>query len=271
MKFALMKLRLIIPVLLAGLLNVEVSAQQNLQVYTPSILFGKGDWEFKTFQNFYTQTQQFAPDGGKERTNRGREDYITSINQFLYGINGQLNVGFDVWVKKAQAHRPGISRTVISGVGPKIKIAPFRSIERLSIQSTFLFAVSDDLESRDPGAEQPFFFVETDKHLWLTQVFYDWRVSTDFQLFFQQTFWYNLVRDSFRQQNFLQTQTSVFASYFPNQKWTIYAMSEYFPTHYNDTDHSFELSYSYFIQSGIGLKYQLVPNFIELEALYTNF
>ena len=78
--------------------SLAVHAQNNLQNFTPSILFDKGDWEFKTFQNYYTQTKQFDTSGGKE--DKGfRETFFTSINQFLYGVNDQINVGFDVWVK----------------------------------------------------------------------------------------------------------------------------------------------------------------------------
>ena len=69
----------------------------------------------------------------------------------------------------------------------------------------------------------------------------------------------------------LKTQSSLFLSYFPNTRWTVYAMTEYFPTHYNATSQKGEAFYSYFIQSGLGLKYQLIPNFIELEGVCTNF
>ena len=87
----------------------------------------------------------------------------------------------------------------------------------------------------------------------------------------QQAFWYHLVRDSFRENNYFQTQTSLFVSFFPSSRWTLYGMSEYFPTHYNDGTQEREGFFSYFVQSGVGTKYQLIPNLIELEFLYTNF
>ncbi|MEQ9008785.1 MAG: hypothetical protein RLP12_12920, partial [Ekhidna sp.] len=43
------------------------------------------------------------------------------------------------------------------------------------------------------------------------------------------------------------------------------------PRHYDLNGEAASAFFSYFIQSGIGLKYQLVPNLIELEGLYTNF
>ena len=252
--------------LMAGL---SLAAQTNIQNYTPSILFDRGDWEFKSFQNLYTQTKSF--DGGRKVDTGVRETFFTSINQFLYGVNDQINVGFDVWYKASD--RTGDSFTTtsgISGFGPKIKIAPIKNLPRLSLQSTFLFNTLDDPE----GNEGTRYFLETDGHLWLNQLFFDLPLNEKSQLFFQQAFWYRFVDDgSFAGNNFLQTQTSVFYSYFPTSRWTIYGMTEYFPTHYNPSDEveSAEAFFSYFVQSGVGLKYQLIPNLIELEALYTNF
>jgi hypothetical protein len=250
-----------------------VSAQNNIQFYTPSLLFDKGDWELKTYQNVYSQTKSFGS-GALEKieTGRGRETYSTSINQFLFGFSDQINLGLDLWIKNVNLENgPYTSRTVVSGIGPKIKIAPFKQIKRLSIQSTFLFPVSADMEGRSAEASHPFLFVETDRSLWLTQFFYDLQLNPEWQLFFQMAFWQNFVRDSFRINNFLQSQTTAFVSYFPTSRWTIFGMTEYFPTHYNDQTQDFSVSFSYFIQSGLGIKYQLVPNLLELEAMYTNF
>lgn len=249
-----------------------VADAQNLQNYTPSILFDKGAWEFKSFQNLYTQTKAF--DGGsKVETGRGRESFFTSINQFLYGVNGQINIGADLWIKNVNLENGDFtSRTAITGFGPKVKVAPFAALPRFSIQSTALFSLADDLEGRAPDADKPFLFLEFDRStLWLTQFFFDQPIGQKWQFFFQQAFWYHFVRDSFRENNFLQTQTSVFVNYFPNSRWTVYGMTEYFPTHYNDAEQTGEAFFSYFVQAGLGLKYQLIPNFVELEALYTNF
>ena len=163
------------------------------------------------------------------------------------------------------------SQTGITGFGPKIKIAPIRSLPRLSLQSTVLFNFVDQPEGNFENSIQ---FLETDATLWLNQIFFDLPLNEKSQLFFQQAFWYRFVADgSFAANNFLQTQTSVFYSYFPTSRWTIYGMTEYFPTHYNSDDavESASAFFSYFIQSGVGLKYHLIPNLIELEALYTNF
>ena len=246
-----------------------LSQGTSLQAYTPSVLFNQGDWEFKSFQNVYTQTKSFGSGGEKVTNNIGRQTWITSINQFLYGISPKVNIGFDVWLKNANYELAGVaSRTAIVGVGPKVKIAPFSSIRKLSLQSTLLVPLADDLEGRPNHNEV---FLHNDGTVWLSQIFYDHPVNDNFQLFFQQAFWYNLVGNSFRTNNYLQTQTSLFLSFFPTTKWTVYGMTEYFPTHYNDSEQQGEAFFSYFVQSGLGLKYQLIANFIELEFLYTNF
>lgn len=261
-----MKLRLFILSLLVGSISI---AQENLQNYTPSILFDKGDWEFKTFQNLYSQTKSFNSKGKKVDSGKGRENYFTSINQFLYGLNDKINVGVDVWLKNVNVEPDSInSRTALVGFGPKIKIAPFSGLKRLSIQSTFLFPFAQDLEGR-PGKNEA--FLHKDGSLWLNQIFYDLPINSQFQLFFQQAFWYHIVRNSFRFNNYFESQTSVFLSYFPNSRLTFYGMTEYFPTHYNGGSQEREAFFSYFIQSGLGTKYQAIPNKLELEFLYTNF
>ena len=261
-----MKLKLLV---LACIISFVAQAQENLQSYTPSALFDKGGWEFKSFQNLYTQTKAFDGRGSKVSTGRGSETFFTSINQLLYGVNSKINIGADVWVKHVNLENPAFgSRTAVVGFGPKLKITPFKGVKRLSIQSTFLFPLADRLEGGRNDADP---FLHPDGSLWLNQVFYDLPINNKWQLFFQQAFWYNLVRNSFRANNYLQTQTSAFVSFFPTSRWTLYGMTEYFPTHYNHQQQSGEVFFSYFLQSGIGSKYQLVPNVIELELLYTNF
>lgn len=251
-----------------------VSGQSNLQNYTPSILFDRGDWEFKSFQNLYLESKKFDANGRKSDFDPNGNEvqptyFFTSINQFLYGVNDQINVGLDVWARSSdQQNDPAGATSGISGIGPKIKIAPFKSLPRLSIQSTFLVSTLDDPERNNDNR----FFLEWDANLWLNQVYFDLPLNEKSQLFFQQAFWYRFVKDgSSVENNFLETQTSVFYSYFPSSRWTVYAMSEYFPRHYDLGNERAEGFFSYFVQSGMGVKYQLIPNLIELEALYTNF
>ncbi|MGB3469032.1 MAG: hypothetical protein WBA74_27350 [Cyclobacteriaceae bacterium] len=266
-----MKYILLLPVFLL-IASATYAQEENLQTYTPSILFDKGDYEFKSFQNYYWQNSNFT--GTFSSSDKGENQvFFTSINQFLYGLNSKVNIGFDVWVKHTDLPFQGdrANQTGVSLFGPKIKVAPFKGLERLSIQTAYLFSTIDDQENRLPDSDLPGFFFSNDRDIWLTQFFYDLPVSDQFQLFFQQAFWYSNVDDSFLRNNYLETQSSVFFSYFATDRWTIYGMTEYFPRHYSFETQSSEFANSWFVQSGLGLKYQLIPGLIELEALYTDF
>jgi hypothetical protein len=250
------------------LLNFYVGAQTNLQNYTPSVLFQKGQWELKSFQNIYQQSKSFSANFSKTATGRGSEIYASSINQFLYGLSSNINIGFDVWAKGVKLQNSTRENWgAVANVGPKIKIAPFNNLPRFSIQSTWLFPTSSDLEGRESNNA----FLENDRQLWLTQFFYDKALSSKWQLFVQQAFWYSLVRNSYRENNFLETPVSAFISFFLNNKITLYGMTEYWPTHYNANLQKGSPFYEFFVQSGLGSKYQIIPSRLEVELLYTNF
>ena len=251
--------------------------KKNLQRYSPSVLLGKGDWELKLFNNLYTQTKSFDAQGKKVENDR-RETYYTLINQFLIGINKSINVGADVWVKSVNSNPMGGSafevfqiqeseqrRSGVTGIGPKIKIAPIKSQPYFSWQSIFLIPVAKDLEGIALDSKNPFLFLEWDRYLWMNQFFYDRKLGDKFQIFLQLAFWYSIVRDSSREKNFLETPASVFFSYFPTTRISFYFMTEYWPKHHQ------EPFFAYFIQSGLGGKYQIIPGLMELELLYTNF
>ncbi|MTI22959.1 hypothetical protein E1176_18155 [Fulvivirga sp. RKSG066] len=241
-------------------------AQSGLQNYTPSVLLLPGQWEFKNFHNYYTQTKQFGPNGGKVLTGRGRESYYTMINQFLYGVSDRVNIGFDVWLKAVDIEaNPSANWTAISGVGPKIKILP-TGVPGFSFQSTLLFPAAQDLEGDTDRA-----FLEHDRTLWINQFFYDRIVAPDFQVFAQFSIWYAFVRNSFRNNNYLQTPTSIFFSYLPTCKFTVYATTEFWPVHYDAALQEARAFHSFFLQAGVGIKYQLIEGHLELEFLYTNF
>ena len=73
----------------------------------------------------------------------------------------------------------------------------------------------------------------------------------------------------------LDLPASVFLSYFPTRKITIYAMTQHVHRFTNDiapqdptvTDWVIPANYT---ASGLGFKYQVLPN-LNLELLYTNF
>ncbi len=268
----------------------ESSDEPNLQAYTPSALFSKGQWEFKTFFNLYTQTTSFSDDG---LTSGPRSTFFTSINQFLIGISPKINVGADFWAKSVLAGGsqrenalnifsfPDDTGFVAAPLylGPKVKIAPFKKVPRLSIQSTFLIPVAKDFEGRDRTDENAFVFLEFDRQLWINDIFFDQSLGGGkWQAFVRASIWTSLPRNSFRNNPFVETPIAGFISYFPTSRITIYGQTEFWPKHIEDnfldngtSDNTFSAFNTYFVQSGLGGKYQLIPGLLELEALYTNF
>ncbi|MCG8699137.1 MAG: hypothetical protein MI922_13875 [Bacteroidales bacterium] len=259
------------------LIHVGASSQdKNIQQYTPSVLIEKGHWEYKFFNNLYTQTKGFDDSGDKINYD-GRGSYFSSINQFLYGVGPKLNVGFDLWVKSVRLDDTESSafktltfenspntRTAISGFGPKIKIAPLKSVEKLSLQSTFLIPIASDMEGVSNGKP----YLSEDSYIWFTQLFYDQSIGNKFQLFMQFAPWvyykkYDQPDDASRFS--YANPVSLFVSYFPTDRFTIYLQNEYWPSFGS------EGIASWFIQEGLGVKYQVIPGFLETEILATQF
>lgn len=270
-------------------LKTKDKKKQNLQNFTPSALFAKGQWEFKAFLNLYTQSSQFI---NFQKSRTIRSTYFTGINQFLIGVNDWLNVGANFWTKSVLVGGPrgdnplnillfpnddGFRFSPIY-FGPKLKVAPFKKAPRLSIQSTFLYPILNDYEGRNRTDSRAFLFLEFDRYLWINEVFFDKNLSDRWQVFLRGSIWASLPRDSYRQNLFVETPVSAFLSFFPNPKFTFYAQTEFWPKHVEDSpaavggvDNQFRAFNSFFVQSGLGAKYQLIPGRLELEALYTNF
>ena len=76
--------------------------KSNIQVFTPSALFRKGQFEVNVFNNLYTQTQ--VRDGAGEEVGLGqRQTFVNTMIQFTYGVSksARVNLGFDVYVSSA--------------------------------------------------------------------------------------------------------------------------------------------------------------------------
>ena len=202
-----------------------------------------------------------------------RSSYYSGIFQFFYGLSSSFNIGFDVYLKSVRVderssspfstllfeNRQG-SRTAITPMGPKIKFTPFKSLSNLSIQSTLLFPVGKDLEGQSNGKP----FLDHEKYTWWTQVFFDQTLSSKFQLFTEADLLLRIDDKLKSEETHVLSPLKAFISYFPAQKLTIYGMTDFTPKYGDDF-----LS-GYFLQSGIGTKYQLMPGLI-IELLYTDF
>ena len=241
----------------------------NVQSYTPSILINKGQTEFKLFNNLYTQTQYFNENSTKLDAG-GRSTFFTSIMEYNYGVSSRFTIGGELWYKAvkiganplnvlALTNSPS-ARTGVSGIGLKVKFNPIKKWHRLSVQSSLLVNPLSDPESKN--RDQP--FLDNNRHQWITKMFYDKMFKDKFQIFTQLSTWVSIDKELSSESSGISTPLEVFASYFPNKKITLYVQNQIWPS-WGGSGIS-----SYFVQEGLGVKYQLFPG-VELEGLYTQF
>ncbi|TRX52672.1 hypothetical protein FNH22_21730 [Fulvivirga sp. M361] len=259
-------------------MNVVVAQEEsNLEKYTPSVLLEKGKWEINSFYNLYTQTKVRDREGDEVSLGQ-RQTFLNAMYQFTYGVgqSGRVNIGFDVWATSAlyddEDSNPlkvllfsggDFNRTAVTGIGPRIRYVPFKSINGFSVQSTFLFPVAEDLETP--------FFTAHDRYTWFTQFFYDLKLNSSWRLFLEADFLYRIKRND-NQVNFFRTPLSGFISYFPSSRTTIFLNVQYAPRFErisNEQDETFGLN-NWFTQIGGGIKYQLKPK-LGIELSYGNF
>ena len=253
--------------------------KSNIQVFTPSALFQKGQFEFNFFNNLYTQTQ--VRDGEGEEVGLGqRQTFVNTMIQFTYGVSrsARVNLGFDLYVSSASVDNNSGSafnhffgdvdfrETVISYIAPRIKFVPFKKFPRVSIQSALLIPVASDLENREGR------FVNHDRYTWHTQLFTDFNIGSKFQVFLEEALFYRIKRNDNQDGNFARVFFSGFLSYFPSPKITVFGFGQYAPRFErlsNGFDSQFGLS-QWFTQVGVGAKYQVMPQ-LGLELSYGNF
>ena len=250
----------------------SANSQTNLEKYTPSILFSKGEWELNFFNNLYSQNTSRNAKG--EILNLGQQQtFINSLLQFTLGVSNdaRFNLGIDLMVTNAFYGKSstdtgirisdGFHESALSGFGPRIKLSPIASIPYLSIQSSLLFPITDDLESP---------FIAHDRVTWQTQVFYDHRISQKWRAFFELGLLhrFNHPSDEF----FFRIPGSVFLSYFPTGKISVYVNSQYAPR-FENVSNGFEEQFGlsqWYTLVGAGTKYQVLPS-LGLELSYANF
>lgn len=250
----------------------------NLQVYTPSALFSKGQFEIQSFNSLYSQKQIRDREGDLVELG-ARQQFLNSLWQFTYGISDskRINVGLDINIARAAYHTADANslaifggntvydRTAFASIGPRIKFVPLPSVPRLSIQSTFWIPLAKDLE-------QPLFTTH-DRYTWWTQIFFDRKVGEDFQLFLEASVLWRIARYH-TQHGFFRTPLSAFFSYFPSNKATVYAFSQYSPAYGKLYENDIAISdfgrTRWFTQLGVGAKYQVSPK-LGIELSYAHF
>ncbi len=254
---------------------------KSIQDYTLSVLYDKKEFEVRLFSNLYTQNASYDSKGVNQPDNfNGRANYFTSFLQFTAGLHPRVNVGLDLEFRSASRNLDRSAsaaevlrfqnntdhQTKLSSIGPKIKFIPFGSFRNFSVQSTFYIPTARDKEGGDNGR----IFLDWDKFNWWTQFFFDQRINNYLNLFYGIDFVARFGGSS-EATNLLQTPVTFIVTTFPSKKFTLYALTQYFPTHqrvtWNDNN---VFSNQYFIQLGIGTKF-IIANKLELEFSYNNF
>lgn len=271
---------------------VEISLPSNavnLQTFTAGSLLGKGKFDFTLFNTLYTENRNLWQ--GQEYTGY-RATFVTHLAQVTYGIteSKRINVGLDINFKNSgrasvDSTYGGISnafayanndsaRVGITSLGARIKVQPFKTVSNFSIQSTlFMPTIRHPEGFQDPEGLDNLYWADWDRITWWNQLFMD-KTFGDFQVFAELDFLFRFKRyDS--QIGMLDMPASVFVSYFPTDKITLYGMTQHVARFTNNinghdpivTDWVIPMNYT---ASGVGFKYQLLSN-LNIEALYTNF
>ncbi|MCZ4410222.1 DUF547 domain-containing protein [Cryomorphaceae bacterium 1068] len=266
--------------------NAPEKEMSNLQLFTPSALFTRGEFEVNVFNSIYSQ-QSFRDEEGNEDDLGETQNFFTSMIMLTTGVSEKtrFNVGLDVFISKARYSPEDVSalnvfsnsddatfnETVVSYIAPRIKWVPFKTVPRLSIQSALWIPVSDQLEEER--------FIAHDRYTWFTQVFFDKNLGDDFQIFLEADLLYRFENSELHNYDFFRTPVSVFLSYFPTSNSTIYVFSQYSPRFETtmEIDDSVEMEIveefgmtSWFAQFGIGGKYQ-ITDALGIELSYSNF
>lgn len=247
------------------------SSTSNVATYTPSVLLRKGQFEVQFFNNLYTQNAWFN-DQGKRTLLGGRGSWNTLMMTFNYGVSksNRFNLGLDVNLRSTRNspenegaigifkfEQNNQNRTTISALGPKIKWNPLKLVPKLSVQSALWIPVAKELEGTP--------WLDWQRYTSWTQFFFDKPIGSQFQLFTELDLLFRIPEVGSNlglSQTVFSTPASVFFSYFPTQKSTLYTQIQYAPT--------LSSLPSYYTQAGLGGKYQLFPQ-LQVEASYTNF
>lgn len=237
----------------------------NTTRYIVSSTIAKGTFEVKAFNNLFTQAT------GSPNNLTDRATFFTTAITALYGLNDRFNIGISTRYRAVQnttastsrfevfsPSEESSSRSGLTAFGPQIRWAPIPKWSNFSIQSSFQFAIGEDLRG---NATQP--FIDWDGHTWNTQIFNDFPIGRNFSLFTELDLLIEDIGPSDEGNiNRVSTPVTGIISYNPSKKSTVYVLGGYSPFWQADFD--------YFAQYGVGVKYQLTPKF-ELEVLATDF
>ncbi|WP_196890760.1 DUF547 domain-containing protein [Aureivirga marina] len=256
----------------SSILGGETAEGSNIQVFTPSKLLKKGQWDFKIFNNLYTQTKAANEDGDVQDVERS--NFFTTTLEVYTGIskNSRINVGLIANIKSNSQggesatsvfkykNDPNVSAFGLTSIAPSIKIQPFKNVSNFSFQSSFFIPLVEN-ELKD-GV-----FLDKKSYVWETRFYYDYSFGADkFQFFGEIDFAYNFGEkgEGFAN-NSLGVPVSAFLSYFPSDIITVYVNGQ----HYELIDLGNEFSQNY-TSAGFGAKFQVTPS-LNVETSYSKF
>lgn len=220
--------------------------------------------QVKLFNNLYTQTK-VRDEFGTDIDLGERQSFLNHQLSFLYGVSeeSRINLGMEVNLTTAW-YGSQTTSTLVSSLGPSLRLVPIAAYGNFSIQSTLLFPVNgEQLESPR--------FVNHNRYTWWTQIFYDHRINEKWNAFFEVDLLYRFKAERI-QNNFFRVPLNVIVSYFPSSRWTIYSQIQHAAA-YGKLTGVEDIEFGrmrWFTQLGLGGKYLLRQN-LELELSYGNF
>lgn len=261
-----------------GMLGSDASTQtiSNIRAFTPSSLLKKGQWDFKLFNNLYTQTK-LADENGNVVDTDNRTSFLTTTLEINHGIskNGRVNVGFIIGTRSAINNEGSIGdvfhysnenldaegdgyakRAGLTSIAPIIKVSPFRSVPNFSFQTSLSIPLFKEIT---------YGYFDKRSYVWDTKFFFDKSFGRDqFQVFAELDFNYSFGEDAAEVRNdptknsgerfaneSLGLPLSLFLSYFPSDKFTVYINGQQYVL--VDLGNNYHQDYT---QVGFGLKYQ---------------
>lgn len=260
----------------------------NLQTFTAGSLLGKGQADITLFNTMYTENKQIWKG---QRFSGYRTTFMTHLLQVTYGItkNKRFNIGFDLTFRSsgtssdstisglapafAYKNAPD-SRVGITSAGLRVKVQPFKHVADFSIQSTFSIPTIKHPEGLyTANSADNLFWADWNRYTWWNQIFYT-KTWGKFQLFTELDLLFRFKRNE-TQIGMVDLPASVFLSYFPTKRITLYAMTQHVHRYTNDIDPDNPIITDWLIPmnytaSGLGFKYQVLGN-LNIELLYTNF
>lgn len=255
-----------------------------IQEYTPSKLLKKGQWDIKFFNSIYTQTEQ--TDSRSNSQDIARQTFFTNTTEIFTGVseNSRINVGLIFQVRSNTLGGQGAldvfsfedngndRRSGLTTIAPSIRVQPFRSIPNFSFTSSFYIPVFKD--KADTVSDNIFSFLDQRSYSWETKLFYDKTFGGDkWQLFTELDFRFNFGENSDDASpdentserfanNSLFLPASVFLSYFPSPKSTVFVNAQ--QAFLVDLGNDFSQNST---TLGFGTKYQLT-DILNIEASF---